>query len=229
MKYTYYSTLANLFNISVSSVSKIVTSYTNYLFIFFRRYIVDLDNFITLEEKTSQLNSNIKYVIDGTITPIQRPKYGQKIYFRSDKKTHFINTMIIVDFNKMIRAVSTSFPGSLPDNIIARRSPYLRNFVQSRRSLALGDPGFGGVSYVLCGYKGNQLNSPGRMYFDKISRSEQVIVENVNSMFKRCLCVSKVSKKRHSIQLVGLWNVVAAGWYNWKQVFRFPIPTEEKN
>ena len=50
-------------------------------------------------------------------------------------------------------------------------------------NLALGDPGFQGVNYVVAGFKSSQLSTLAQFAFDTFSRSEQVLIEHVNSFY----------------------------------------------
>lgn len=84
-----------------------------------------------------------------------------------------------------------------------------------KKRLALGDPGFGGVSYVVAGYKTNQLKSPAHKEFDRVSRSEQVKIEHVNNFVKKCGCLSKGSTFHHNKATIPGLVLVATGWYNY--------------
>ena len=51
----------------------------------------------------------------------------------------------------------------------------MKNSLENK-NYVLGDTGFQGVEYVVAGLKNNQIQSESEKKFDKISRSEQVIV-----------------------------------------------------
>jgi len=127
--------------------------------------------------------------------------------------------MIIIDFLGFIVGIATNFPGVLQDRTICRCYKYIYDTIHPY--LAIGDPGFTVVDFVVPGYQRSQLNSGNterRIKFDKITRSEQVLIEQVNQWYKK-ECVNKEGKKRHKPQLLALFNVICAGLYNWKKLY----------
>ena len=170
-KYERYSTLSDAFGVSYFVVSKVIHEVLPILVSELIKYIPNkIQN-----SNTSSLSSNIVCIIDGTIHPISKPNMRQRHYFRGDKGVHFIQTLLLVDFNNNIIAVATGFPGSNADSSCARNTPLFKQICNEK--FALGDPGFGNVSYVIPGLKQNQLSNTKLRKFDKISRSEQKHIE----------------------------------------------------
>jgi len=66
--------------------------------------------------------------------------------------------------------------GIVHDSTASCYNHHFRQFLGNQR-FALGDPGFAGVRWMVAGYKTNQLNTEEKRIFDRISRSEQVLVE----------------------------------------------------
>jgi len=71
---------------------------------------------------------------------------------------------------------------------------------------------------VIAGLKSYQLTSNARLQFDRISRSEQVIMEHVNNFTKKISSISKAIQFQHSKELQAGCVIISCGWYNymWK-------------
>lgn len=118
----------------------------------------------------------------------------------------------------MIVAVTTNVYGHVHDANAARYNEHFQQVLGD--SFALGDPGFAGVPYCVAGFRGNQLTSVSHKTFDSISRSEQVIIEHVNSFIKQTEVLAKSSKFCHRLDLLVHCVFIVTGWYNFmKQEF----------
>lgn len=74
------------------------------------------------------------------------------------------------------------------------------------------------MPYVVSRLKFNQLNSDERREFDRISRSEQVIIEHVNSFIKSCKVLSKKNQFIHGRDKHIASVFIVCGWYNWMKL-----------
>jgi len=79
-----------MFGISEYGVSKIINNFLPIITKYFLSYI---PNHQIFNNNSSNLDPKIKYVIDGTITEIRRPKIDQKRFWRKDKQLHFIQVI----------------------------------------------------------------------------------------------------------------------------------------
>ena len=61
---------------------------------------------------------------------------------------------------------------------------------------------------MVAGFKSCFVHTDEKAYFDLISRSEQVMVENVNNFIKKCGTVTKESKTMHAHHLVVALHIV---------------------
>ena len=157
------------------------------------------------------------FVIDGTIHSIKKPSIHQEEFYRPDKKCHFITTQLLVDFDGNIIAATTNYPGRIHDFVIARRCDLFKEICG--KFYAIADPGFNNVDFCVAGFRPSSIakmkgkdNYEDYKTFDSISRSEQVIVENINSHIKVFKCLSE--KFRHL--LTGA-VFICCGLYNWKR------------
>jgi len=82
-------------------------------------------------------------------------------------------------------------------------------------NFAFGDPGYAGVDYVVSGFKCNQLKTEERIRFDRVSWTEQVLIEHVNAHFKGCKWLSKRIVFHHSVYKHVYVVLLVCGWYNW--------------
>lgn len=115
--YEKYHAIQCFFKISSFQVSKVINQGIPFLLDFFLGYIAP---FPFEPPQKSRLSTTITYVIDGTITPILKPISRQHWYFRGDKKTHFLTTMLVVDFDGYIHWMCAGVPGCLHDAQIVR-------------------------------------------------------------------------------------------------------------
>jgi hypothetical protein len=86
--------------------------------------------------------------------------------------------------------------------------------ILGHQSMPLPDPGYAGVPYVVAGLKSNQLKTTEDFDFDTTPRSEQVLVEHVNSFLKSCKVLSKKVAFKHSRTLHISCVVICCGWFN---------------
>ncbi len=127
---------------------------------------------------------------------------------------HATQSLIVVDFRGKIISVVTNIDGFVHDSKSASLSPTLRDSV-GRSTYVLGDTGFQGVDYVVSGLKNNQIKSLAEKKFDKLSRSEQVIVEHVNNFIKKCVSINKSDVFKHSRVHLTACVHICCGLYNW--------------
>eukprot|EP01080_Neovahlkampfia_damariscottae_P010878 gene10878-3582_t len=178
--YHEYLETTIIFQISCSSISKILQEMLPYLYNFFIQFVPN--------KKESQIHFTMSdctaFIIDGTTHPITRT-YPQELYYRNDKCCHFRQTMLLVDFEgKIIRVIT---------NILREISG---QFGKSN-SYAISDSKFYNCDNVVVGYSQPQLKrkkietssepSKKRKKFDKTARTEQRKIEHVNNFLKICL------------------------------------------
>jgi hypothetical protein len=90
---------------------------------------------------------------------------------------------LLVEFSGLIVPVQTNVAGQVHDSTAANHNTLVMEILGDK--LALADPGYARVPFVVAGLKSNQVKSIGATVFDRVSRSEQVIVEHVNGNLKR--------------------------------------------
>ncbi len=218
IRYPRYSQLMTMFGVSEFCVSVTIREILPLLV---GRFVREIHH-KRKSCKHSSLSNQLCFIIDGTIHPIYKPKYRQKKFYRGDKMTHFINTLLLIDYDQWICAVTTNYPGHLSDQTCAKTNTLFRAIVG--RMLALGDPGFEGVDYCVAGLKSNLLKTDKHRLFDRISRSEQAKVENVNNFIKRCQSISKNSRFLHNRALLTGCVLICCGIYNWRKKNGFFMP-----
>lgn len=130
---------------------------------------------------------------------------------------HGILTHLLIDFEGNIIAFETNVKGSVHDSNAATHNIYFP-LILGPSNYALADPGYAGVPYVVAGLKSNQLKSPRDFDFDTVSRSEQVLVEHVNSFLKGCKVLSKKVTFKHTRTLHIACVVICCGWFNMMKV-----------
>ena len=209
VKYPNYSLLSSMFGTSCGAISKLIKFGIPLLVEHFSHYISN-----KLEsDTTSHLSNQIVAVIDATIHPTTKPQIDQYKHWNDHYKCHGILTHLLVDFDGYIISVTTGVLGKVQDSLCANYNKNFRKIMGGK--LALADPGYGGVPYIVTGLKNNQLITQARKEFDRISRSEQVIVEHVNNFIKKCNTLSKQSKFTHSKELLIGCVLICCGWYNY--------------
>ena len=143
-----------------------------------------------------------------------KPNVDQRLFYYGHYKMHGILTQILINFNGKIIGFITNVPGKINDALIAIYAEFFRDVLKGR--FALGDPGFAGVDWVVCGLRYKQKNSDGAFLFDKISRSEQVLIENVNKFLKDCKSINKDCAFFHGRKKLLYCIITAIGLYNKK-------------
>jgi hypothetical protein len=209
-KYPDYATLSELFGVSPAVISNLIDGILPHLAEFFLQWI---PNDINPEAESSSMSKKIVAVIDSTLHAIRRPSRNQHHYYNSHYERHGILTHLLVDFHGYIRAIQTNVMGRIHDSNAANHNKCFPHLLRDK--FALGDPGFAGVSWVVAGLKTNQLKSPSHVEFDRISRSEQSIVEHVNGFIKTCKVLSKSHQFVHSREKHVACIIIVCGWFNW--------------
>lgn len=207
------SELSHCFNISSGVTSKIIKEVLFVLSGYFQHFIPNSIENVHLLPK-SELSSKICFIIDGTITHVQRK--GFEKYCRSDKKGKFVQTILIVDYTGLIYAFETNIPGHLPDNAVPKVSKLFHTMFDSNDIYCISDTGFSNISFVTHGYRLNQLKSENIRLFDTISRREQKKIEHVNGHLKNFSTLRNCQKMEEEkfIQIV----FIATGLYNFKKI-----------
>jgi hypothetical protein len=165
---------------------------------------------------SSFLSENIIGIIDGTVHKIRRPSHDQHLWWNAHYEMHATHSLFLIAFDGRIIAIVTGILGSIHGAVAAKHAQIFRECLQS--NLALGDPGFGGISYIVSGLRSNQVTTDGRKEFDRISRSEQVKIEHVNNFVKKSKSLSKTDQFIHNIPMLNLTVLIGAGWYNFMLV-----------
>lgn len=214
-KYEKYSTLCHHFGCSNFVISKVIQETLPILCVSLIKHIPNQ----LISTKHSCLSKNIVAIIDGTIHRRLRPRFNQALYYRGDKGMHFIQTLLLVDFEGHILAFATNYPGSNADSSCARNAHLFKQILGSK--FALGDTGFGNVSYIVTGLKKNQLKSDECRLYDRISRKEQKPIEWINNSIKRWRSLSNDSRFCQSTHLQTLSVGVVCSLYNIKKEFGF--------
>ena len=74
-----------------------------------------------------------------------------------------------------------------------------------------------GVGYVVPGFKPSTVKTMEQVIFDKISRSEQVAIENANNFIKENKSVNKQDTFRHNEKRLVACVFISIGMYNLKR------------
>lgn len=216
VSYPTYAVLATMFGVSKSVISDLITTALPHVMSFFVQYI---PNSVSSCITTSALSEDIFTVIDGTVHRIWRPSTNQFKTWNDHYQIHCISSLLLVDFDGYVVACSTNIDGFVHDATSAHYNEAFPEVLEG--TLALGDTGFGGVSYVVSGLRSNQVRTASEKLFDKISRSEQVIVEHINNFIKKCASINKLSPFIHNRCHLTACVFICCGWYNWmKQEFK---------
>jgi hypothetical protein len=215
VKYVDYSVLETLFGISNAVIGKLFEFLLPEIASYFLTHIPD--EIVT--DSTSSLSKKIIAIIDSTIHATQKPSKNQHLSYNDHYQRHGMMTTLLVNFDGYIASVSTNGCARLHDSMSAMFMSDFRD-VLGEKNFALGDPGYGGVDYVVSGLKSNQLNSEESRQFDAISRHEQVLIEHVNKHIKNCKVLSKSNQFHHARHMHMNTVFVCCGWYNFmKKIF----------
>ena len=123
-------------------------------------------------------------------------------------------SLVLLDFDSRVVAFITNIKGKIHDSLIATYAKSFKEIIGS--DFALGDPGFLGVGYVVPGFKPGTIRRWEERVFDKISRSEQVLIENANKGIKECKSVNKQDTFRHGDHRLLACVFISVGLYNLK-------------
>jgi len=209
VKYPDFYLLAGLFGTSKSVVSRLLDVSLPLVAHHFLKYITNqIDS-----NSTSSLADNIVAIIDSTLHARNKPSVNQHLSYSKHYKRHGIVTTLLVDFDGYIVSVNTGGKPILHDSMAATFMDNFRTILGD--NFALGDPGYAGVDYVVSGFKSNQLNTEERLKFDRVSRTEQVLIEHVNAHFKGCKSLSKRIVFHHKVDKHVTIVLLVCGWYNW--------------
>ena len=121
-------------------------------------------------------------------------------------------THLLIDFDNLIIAVQTNVKGRIHDANAAQNNSHFQQILQNQ--FALGDPGYAGVSYVIAGYKSNEIYQNVQLVFDQISRQEQSGIEHVNRHLKQCQVLSKHPQFIYNRTMYVRCVFLVCGWYN---------------
>jgi len=208
--YPRSSLLCHIFGISESVISQLISKSLPVLRDHFVSYI---PHNIEQSELRSFLSPKILGVIDGTVHRIRRPQSDQYRTWNEHYNFHSTQSLIVADFTGKIHTVVTNLDGFTHDSKSATFSPSIEKAIG--KNFVIGDTGFQGVPYVVAGLKSNQIHDDAEREFDKISRSEQVIIEHINNFIKKCTTINKCDVFIHSREHLAACVFICCGLYNW--------------
>ncbi len=125
---------------------------------------------------------------------------------------HCKKTQLLIDYDGYVVAFCTSIEGRTHENLTATYNDLFRRVVA--RDWVLTDTGFS-TSYNIAG-KPKYKTFGGKMY-DRITRREQVLIENVNSYLKQCRSINKEDTFRHNESKLVACVIIGIGLYNMKR------------
>ena len=210
IQYIGANNLAAMFNVSGYYVSKVLDEMLPHLVEYFVKFIPNKK----VSQTSSRLHPRITYIIDGTLHKIQKQHGAPDVNYNGHYLMHGKVTVILLDFDSRVVAFITNIKGKIHDSLIATYGKLFKQIIGT--DLALGDPGFLGVSYVVPGFKSGSVKSWEQRVFDKISRSEQVLIENANKGIKECKSVNKQDTFRHGDHRLLACVFISIGLYNMK-------------
>jgi len=209
VKYPEYASLSVMFGVSKSVISVLLNVGLPLFVDYFSQFV---KNEIE-SDSTSSLSHRIVAVIDSTIHTTKKPSKNQHLSFSNHYNRHGMMTNLLVNFDGYIVAFVTGGAARMNDSMA---SYFFPTFVRALGSkYCLGDPGYQGVPYVVSGLKSNQLLSHAHHQFDRVSRSEQVVVEHVNCFIKSCKSLSKRNQFIHGREKHIACVIIVCGWHNW--------------
>ena len=208
--YPTYSNLSLQFGLSSPKVAFIIEKILLELAEYFRDYV---PNSLGEEPMTSSLSNQIVAVVDGTIHKVSKPGAFQSRMWNGHYKRHGMMTHLLVTMDGKIAAFVTNIPGVVHDALVATYNDCFRRVLG--KQFAVADTGYSGISNVVAGLKG-PLDTYGKRAFDRISRKEQAIVENVNCWLKKAVTLDKSTNFRHGNEKLYLCVFICCGLHNWK-------------
>lgn len=210
--------LSNLWEVSDYYISKVIDEILPILTDYFIQFVYDRKSI-----SRSVLSPTIKYITDTTIHKIRKPQSKQRLDYNGNYSMHGKLTQLLIDYDGFISGFYTFIPGRTSDALAAMYNKLFPKIIQS--NFSLGDPGFNGVSYIIPGFKPSQVKTTSQIIFDRISRREQVMIENVNKFFKDFKSIDKNTSFNHGQDKLLGCICVAAGMYNYKRELGYYIPT----
>ena len=150
-------------------------------------------------------------VIDGTLHTTAKPNSCQHLWYKGHYSRHGIVMHLLiwfffeclflltkctqVDFDGYIIAFLTNIPGSMHDALICTYNTFLHRILGNK--FALADSAFGGIRNIVAGFRPCHVISEGKRKFDRITRRDQVMIENVHRWIKASKSISKGSRFVH--------------------------------
>nr|CAI5817044.1 unnamed protein product [Callosobruchus analis] len=171
--------VADRFNITISSLGRIVTRLTYFL----SNLSPEVIKWPTEDEKKNieehfrtQGFPNVIGAIDGTHIQIDRPENDPESYINR-KGYYSIQMQVVCDHTCKILDVFVGYPGSVHDSRVYRNSPLKQNLQQKcGRCFLLGDSGYPLENNLLTPYKDREnLTRRQRNYNVKLSKNRCVI------------------------------------------------------
>ncbi|WP_250295852.1 IS5 family transposase [Wolbachia endosymbiont of Oedothorax gibbosus] len=175
-----------------------------------------------LPGKKELLKSDVEYevlVIDGTETPVERPKKKQKRFYSGKKKRHTIKTQIVTE-KKSKKVICTSFSNGRKHDFRMFRESKVAVLPQTK---ILADAGYRGMQKihknVVLPHRKTKKNplSKEQKKENRALMSQRAIVENVIGLLKRFKIISyryRNRRKRFGLR----FNLIAA-------IHNFELPT----
>ncbi|MFP3015364.1 MAG: IS5 family transposase [Wolbachia sp.] len=167
-----------------------------------------------LPGKKELLKSDVEYevlVIDGTETPVERPKKKQKPFYSGKKKRHTIKTQIVTE-KKSKKVICTSFSNGRKHDFRMFRESKVAVLPQTK---ILADAGYRGMQKmhknVVLPHRKTKKNplSKEQKKENRTLMSHRAIVENVIGLLKRFKIIS--DRYRNRRKRFGLrFNLIAA-------------------
>jgi len=211
IQYRGGKTLALLFNCSEAMVSKVIC---NVLPCLAGCLASAIPNRLSATSHSS-LHPHIRAIIDNTIHKTRKPMSKQYLDYNGHYKMHGRLTQVVIDFDGNVLHIWTMLPGSVNDALVAVYNEGAKQVLGN--DVALGDCAFSSISYAAGGFRSFELNTAGRRLFDKISRREQVFVENINKWIKDCRSINRQDVFIHRDPLLLCCIFAAVGLYNLKK------------
>jgi transposase len=156
----------------------------------------------------------IKFFVDATEQPIERPKKKQKRYYSGKKKKHTLKTQIITDKKGKIRAVTKSVPGKKHDKkLFDETKPILPE--KSNLTGDLGYYGANGITLPNKKPKGTKLSKEEKQFNKELSK-QRITVEHSFGKMKIYQILSqrfRNPRNKHSLifkNIAGLHNLMFA-------------------
>ncbi|XP_046408922.1 putative nuclease HARBI1 [Ischnura elegans] len=189
-----HRTLANLFNVSFSSVSRIVRRVVNWLVTLTPEVIKWPEgNQINKESAAFEALSGIRGcigAIDGSHIPINQPENGRPYFNR--KQAYSINLQGVVGSDLKFINIYCGDPGSYHDVRVLRRSDMYAAVEANveryfpNQTFLLGDKAYNGVGkkWIVCPFKENGQLTDGQIDFNFRISQTRVVVERAFGILK---------------------------------------------